>query len=62
MEISYLNEFILKGDSGSPLIDYSSGKAVIVGIVSRSICGFINFPAIFIRVSNYIDWINKYTS
>jgi secreted trypsin-like serine protease len=57
-----LNDFILKGDSGSPLIDYSSGRAVIVGIVSRGACGLYNTPTIFSRVSNYIDWINKYTS
>jgi secreted trypsin-like serine protease len=48
----------LKEDSGSSLIDYLSGKAVIVGIASKGICGLYNTPAIFTRVGKYIDWIN----
>jgi secreted trypsin-like serine protease len=57
-QIDYSNELFLKGDSGSSLIDYLSGKAVIVGIASKGICGLYNTPPIFTRVGKYIDWIN----
>ncbi|XP_054155999.1 chymotrypsin-like elastase family member 2A [Oppia nitens] len=55
------------GDSGGPLIQYvDGGRAVIIGIASIVLRGtddcFINSTdsfMIFLRVSNYVDWINQ---
>ncbi|CAF1005670.1 unnamed protein product [Brachionus calyciflorus] len=54
-----------QGDSGGPLyvrdqID-SSSRYVVAGVVSYGIkCGVAGLPAIYVRVSAYLDWIEKY--
>ncbi|XP_014237612.1 chymotrypsin-1-like [Trichogramma pretiosum] len=50
------------GDSGGPLT--LDGK--LIGVVSWSIkdpdCGSMKYPAVYTRVSEYIDWIRKGTT
>lgn len=50
------------GDSGGPLM-YAGPDNVwkIYGIVSfgTSACGMKDFPAIYTKVSYYLDWINQ---
>lgn len=50
-----------RGDSGGPLMTISADKAnwYTVGIVSfgPTPCGFENWPGIYTRVANYVDWI-----
>ncbi|XP_066601525.1 transmembrane protease serine 9-like [Prorops nasuta] len=42
------------GDDGGPL----TVKGKIVGIINWSVtCGTVDFPAVYTRVSSYIDWI-----
>ncbi|XP_041981631.1 transmembrane protease serine 9-like [Aricia agestis] len=48
------------GDSGGPLAVQRSGRPVVVGITSFGIafgCE-IGWPAVFVRVTSYLDWIN----
>ncbi|EDW00537.1 serine protease easter [Drosophila grimshawi] len=54
------------GDSGSPVtIEASTPQrdryVYLVGIVSfgRLLCGQSDFPGVYTRVSNYVDWIEK---
>ncbi|KAJ8713393.1 hypothetical protein PYW07_013763 [Mythimna separata] len=49
------------GDSGGPLVVNNDDKIVLVGV-----CSFISsagcekgYPAMFARVSAYMDWINE---
>lgn len=55
----YFNSF---GDSGSGLVTQIEGRTVLVGIVSfgdiRCQTGS-EHPAVFTRVSSYLDWIDK---
>ena len=53
------------GDSGGPLIvQRSDGQQVVVGVASRlgmagNGCAAKSIPAIFTRVSPFLDWINE---
>eukprot|EP00814_Leptocylindrus_danicus_P010350 CAMPEP_0116032272 /NCGR_PEP_ID=MMETSP0321-20121206/18066_1 /TAXON_ID=163516 /ORGANISM="Leptocylindrus danicus var. danicus, Strain B650" /LENGTH=429 /DNA_ID=CAMNT_0003507667 /DNA_START=46 /DNA_END=1335 /DNA_ORIENTATION=+ len=54
-----VNKDSCQGDSGGPMIDSSSGKQV--GIVSWGFsCADPNFPGVYARVSDQIDWIEGY--
>ncbi|XP_064470584.1 trypsin-1-like [Ornithodoros turicata] len=50
-----------KGDSGSAVVQYEDGQAVVVGIVSSGsqICG--DTPSRFMKVTFYLDWILRQT-
>lgn len=52
-----------QGDSGGPLVVFQpDGKYVQAGIVSWGIgCADPRYPGVYTKVSNYIDWIRKYT-
>ena len=50
----------MKGDSGSPLIQYVNNQAVLIGIhkgstKTKGLCG--RDIAVTTRVSKFIDWI-----
>ena len=46
------------GDSGGALICVENEKPVIQGIISWGYkCGKPNFPGVYTRVSNYVDWV-----
>ncbi|CAD7011602.1 unnamed protein product [Ceratitis capitata] len=48
-----------QGDSGGPLAGYLRGRLVLVGIVSFGVgCGRPNYPGIYTRVAEYVDWID----
>lgn len=50
-----------RGDSGGPLFCNAGGQSVQVGIVSfgKIPCAQANIPAVFTRVSTYVDWIRR---
>jgi len=49
-----------QGDSGGPLICIENGEPVLRGITSFGAgCGRANKPGIYVRVSNYFDWIDQ---
>jgi len=49
-----------QGDSGGPL--YDAKKNVLIGIVSWGIgCANPNYPGVYARISEAIDWIERYT-
>lgn len=51
------------GDSGGPLMNYSptnTNQFYVEGIVSFGPdCGRRGFPAVYTKVSRYLDWINR---
>lgn len=47
-----------QGDSGGPLTINQNGTTVIIGIVSYGEgCAATNYPGVYVRVTNYVDWI-----
>ena len=47
------------GDSGGPLICIEDGNPVLQGIISWGYkCAKRNFPGVYVKVTNYMDWIN----
>lgn len=49
--------FLLKADSGGPLI--SDGN-ILIGVVSTGVgCARPGLPGIYTRVSKYVDWIQN---
>jgi trypsin len=51
------------GDSGGPLGVVDNNKFTLVGVVSFGrYCGAPDYPEVFARVSNYIDWIKSYAN
>lgn len=53
----------LQGDTGSPLVSRQGSKWIQSGIAVYSIgCGLPEYPAVYVRVSEYQDWISYYTN
>ncbi len=55
-----------QGDSGGPLIIPNGASYELAGIISfggsdEQSCGAPNFPGIYTKVQNYVDWIEGYT-
>ncbi|KAJ9585581.1 hypothetical protein L9F63_002611, partial [Diploptera punctata] len=49
-----------KGDSGGPLMLKYDGRWIQIGITSHGMdCGKPFFPGVYIRVTEYMDWIEK---
>jgi len=57
---------VCNGDSGGPLTWRSTAtknKAFVVGIVSYGmICGYMTYPAVFTRTTDYVNWILSNTN
>lgn len=50
----------LQGDYGGPLACLTHDCWVLEGVITPSrVCARKDQPAIFVRVSLYVDWINK---
>lgn len=48
-----------QGDSGGPLIANIDKKFTLVGVTSWGIgCGLENYPGIYTKMTNYLQWIN----
>ncbi|XDV13434.1 hypothetical protein PO909_001836 [Leuciscus waleckii] len=51
------------GDTGSPLVSRQGSRWIQSGIAVYSIgCGLPEYPAVYVRVSEYQDWISYYTN
>ncbi|XP_065341265.1 clotting factor G beta subunit-like [Cloeon dipterum] len=49
-----------KGDSGGPLVMREGNVHNLIGIVSTGVgCGSKNFPGVYVRISNYTEWIKN---
>ena len=49
-----------KGDSGGPLVVNVNDRFVLLGVTSWGIkCGVEGNPGLYVKVSNFIDWINR---
>ncbi|XP_062604497.1 trypsin-2-like [Saccostrea cucullata] len=56
------NKGICPGDSGGPLLCRRDGNLIQVGLASlANVRDPGNYPAIYVRVSTYLDWIRSYT-
>lgn len=56
------NTFHLQGDSGGPLASKNDeGVHELVGVASWGVipCGRKGAPSVFVKVSDFIDWINS---
>lgn len=51
------NESVCSGDSGGPLTQ----NGEVIGVVSWGFvpCGSVDRPAVFVTVSEYVDWMNN---
>lgn len=50
----------LQGDYGGPLACLTADCWVLEGVITPSrVCARTDQPALFIRVSLYVDWIHK---
>ncbi|KAJ9599814.1 hypothetical protein L9F63_009854, partial [Diploptera punctata] len=48
------------GDSGGPLMLKYNKRWIQIGIVSyKLVCGDPYFPSLYIRVTEYMDWIQQ---
>ncbi|XP_066975657.1 LOW QUALITY PROTEIN: serine protease filzig-like [Macrobrachium rosenbergii] len=51
-----------KGDGGGPLVCSTTGGMQLAGLVSWGIgCGSPGVPGVYVKVSNYVDWIKSIT-
>ncbi|XP_059475915.1 clotting factor B-like [Neocloeon triangulifer] len=47
-----------KGDSGGPLVMREGNVHTLIGVVSTGVgCGSRTYPGLYVRVSNYTEWI-----
>ena len=54
---------ILQFDSGGPLVvRQEGGSFAVAGIVSWGIDCAAGFPGVYTRVSEFLDWINRFVS
>lgn len=57
-----LVSFSSQGDSGGPIIQYDGADPVVMGLSSFVVaCGDWKFPAVFARLSAFVEWIEKRT-
>lgn len=55
-----------QGDSGGPLITAGNNGYALTGVVSfggslEQACGAKNYPGVYTKVQNYVDWVQGYT-
>ncbi|XP_056306542.1 serine protease 27-like [Danio aesculapii] len=50
------------GDIGSPLVTKQGSLWIQSGVVVGGYCGLTDYPTIYVRVSEYEDWISYYTN
>lgn len=55
--------FIVQGDGGGPLVCEQDGFYELNGLVSWGFgCGRPDVPAVYVKVSSFIGWINQIIS